>query len=233
MNMSEALSELNKAIATSQKPKVVKMTKVQFGEHVTSELQKAKADAEDEDKAKGATAAKKRLEFLRGTVSLLAKAESWTGAADGVAAIPVYENGFEPPTELPTLAEVSIPPAISGTGGDGQSVFSNALPSYDQPSVTPSSNGTNVPASGVGTQADDSIFAGGPVAKSLGDLTEALKGLGFGTTPTAQAAAPQAPAAGLDDPAVWPRDLATKDFLQAGEVKKAEEWGVDPWAPTK
>lgn len=242
-SMQATLTALDKALGIPT-PKVVRMTKAQYDAHVAAEIAKAKAETEEADKEKGAEKAKKRLSFLRAVTKLLvghrdqvAKA-SWEGG-NGTAAIPVYEEGFEPPTEMPTEAQVSTPPAIGGTAGDGQSVFSNAPPSLDQPSVTPKSNGTNLPAIGTGTQGDQTFAAQGGTqsfAKAMGELTETLKSLGGAPaagTPTQQAPAAQQPAAGLDDPSVWPRDLANKDFLKEGVAKRAEEWGTDPWAATK
>jgi hypothetical protein len=240
MNMQETLSTLDKVLGIKP-PKIVKMTKAAFEKHVASELQKAKAEAEETDKEKGAAKAKKRLEFLRATMKLAIAKASWEGG-NGEAAIPVYEEGYEPPTEMPT--EMERPATFQGDGGtnaDGASFASaKGVQSFGDSSMggAKTASGTQVPASGAGTQADGASFAaaGGTqsFAKGLEELTATLKSLG-GQAPAKQPAneVPAPPQGHVDDPSVWPRDLANPDFLKEGVAKRAETWGTDPWAPTK
>ncbi len=239
MNIKATLSKLDEALGI--KPvKTVKMTQAEFETYVTSELTKAKADAEGDDKEKGAMKAKKRLEHLRAVTKLLvAKAEgnpetgAWTasGGENGLS-IPVYEEGFEPPTYMPT-EEGGDMLGGKGTQGDGQSFAAagGAQGYNDAKGTSGAPAGTTMPASGTGTQADNTIFSN-PMQKALGELASVMKGL---TPDAAPPAAPVAKAAGaiVDDPSVWPKDLANKDFLKEGVAKRDGEWGVDPWASVK
>jgi len=217
MNMQQTLANLDKVLGTPASMKVVKMTQEQFQAYVASEVEKAKKDAEDEDTAKGAAKAKKRLEHLRAVTKLLIEKGSWEGT-NATPAIPVYEEGFEPPTYMPTEQKTGTPPTIGGTAGDGKSVFENGFTAPPL-NMTAAPGGGPSMTGGTGTQADATIFANGPVGKALGDLAETLKGLE--KTPAKKA--DETPA----DEYVWPRDCADASFLKEGVAKRAEEWGID------
>ena len=234
MDIKDTLAKLDTVLGI--KPmKLVTMTKAQFDEHVTSELTKAKADAEEGDTEKK-TKAKKRIEHLRAVVKLLVTKASWDGG-NGEAAIPVYEEGYEPPTYLPT-EEGGNMTGGSGTQGEGESFAAGGGASgyNDAMSANGGSSGTNVPASGSGTQTSGASYAAGggaqSFAKSLDNLTAVIKSI---TAPEPAPAAKAAPAVTghVDDPSVWPADLANESFMKEGIAKRAEEWGGDPWAAVK
>ncbi len=242
MNIKDTLAKLDTVLGVKA-PTIVPMTKAQFEEHVTSELVKAKADAEEEDpkdaeKKKGAEKAKKRLEFLRATAKLLVAKSSWEGGNDGAIPIPVYEEGYEAPTEMPTDITVPTPPAgNTGTAGDGQSFAAagGAQGYNDAASAGGKASGTTVPASGTGTQSDTTYAAPGgqtSFAKSIAELTAVMKGLTPAPVTPVEKAAPKV-TGHVDDPAVWSKDLANPTFLKEGIAKRDGEWGTDPWAASK
>lgn len=219
MNMQQTLSNLDKILGTSSTQKVVQMSKADFEAHAVAEVGKAKKDAEEEDKKMGAEKARKRLEFLRATTKLLIAKASWEGG-NGTAAIPVYEEGFEPPTELPTETQVTTPAAIGGTAAEGVSyAAAGGAQGYQDAGNGGKASGTTMPASGAGTQGDNSFFANGAVGKALGELAGVLKGF----EPSTAAAAPTAAAPDY----TWPKDLTHPAFLKEGITKRAEDWGVD------
>lgn len=238
MTIKDTLANLDTVLGVPPM-KLVTMTKAEFETHVTNELVKAKADAEEDDTEKK-TKAKKRLEHLRAVTKLLVMKSSWEGGNDGALPIPVYEEGFEPPTYLPT-EEGGNMTGGAGTQGDGQSAFANSGPTYDQPTAPMTNAGTKVPGSGSGTQADGaSAFANsGPTYdQPSAAMKSALDGLSTLVKGLAPAAAPIAKAAPIatghvDDPSVWPKDLANPAFMKEGIAKRAEEWGTDPWAAKK
>ncbi len=233
MDIKDTLAKLDTVLGIAPM-KLVTMTKAEFETHVTSELTKAKAEAEDDD-AEKKTKAKKRLEHLRAVVKLLVTKSSWEGG-NGSAAIPVYEEGFEPPTYLPTEDGGDMLGG-KGTGADGQSfAAAGGAGGYnDAKGISGAPSGTTVPASGTGTQASGASFAasGGMqnFAKAVEDMVNVVKSLA--PTPPAAPAPVAKSTAHVDDPSVWPKDLANPAFMKEGIAKRAEEWGGDPWAATK
>ncbi len=235
MNIKDTLAKLDSVLGIKE-PKIVPMTKAQFDEYVSGELTKAKAEAEDDDVEKKASA-RKRLEHLRAVTKLLVAKSSWEGG-NGTAAIPVYEFGFEPPTTLPTEESGGNMTGGAGTQADGASFAAGGgAQGYGDAGAAKTSAGAAAPASGAGTQADASFAAGGGAqsfAKSIEGLAEIMKGL----APTTEEKKPvekAAPAskAHVDDPSVWPKDLANPAFLKEGVGKRDGEWGTDPWAAVK
>ncbi len=224
MDLSKTLEALDSMLSA---PQTTPMTKEQFEAYAVDQVEKAKAEAAEED-PKGKDKAKKRLAHLRSTVDTLAKAEgtypaeAWSGD-NGTALIPEYDHGFEDTTRKTEIssADMTTPPAgNAGTQADGQSFAAagSAQGFADAKGGAGAPSGTNVPASGTGTQGDGTIFSGA-IGKALGDLKKTVGGL---TKPVAKAAPPAAKTF------LFPSDMADKAYVKDGVQKRADDhWGTD------
>lgn len=217
MNMKDILSKLDATLG----PKTVPMTKAQFETYVKEQIAKAKDEEKDD-----AEKAKKRLSALRDVVSHVVAKGSWEGAAGTALNIPVYDEGYEKPTTMPTEESGNMQGGGETMGaGSGGNFSSNGVPAAAGGGAAAGGEGGPSMLGGGETMGPGSggNFSSNGVTKAIADLEKMVGELAAPAKEKTEKAAPASAFA-------WPNDLSNDEYLKTGIAKNAPEWGLDPKA---